>query len=49
MKGQEKENYGDLNSLKKLGDKSKNDYTTDQLIDENFKNKDGESNIEVRK
>lgn len=29
--------------------KSKNDYTTDQLIDENLKNIDGESNIEVRK
>lgn len=29
--------------------KSKNDYTTDQLIDENLKNKDGESNLEVRK
>lgn len=29
--------------------KSENDYTTDQLLDENFKNKDGESNLEVRK
>ncbi len=28
---------------------SKNDYTTDQLLDENLKNKDGESNLEVRK
>lgn len=36
-------------SLKELGTKSKNDYTTDQLIDENLKNKDGESNLEVRK
>ena len=26
-----------------------NDYTTEQLLDENFKNLDGESNIEVRK
>lgn len=29
--------------------RSKNDYTTDQLLDENLKNKDGESNLEVRK
>ena len=29
--------------------KSKNDYTTDQLLDENLRNKDGESNLEVRK
>lgn len=29
--------------------KSKNDYTTDQLLDERLKNKDGESNLEVRK
>ena len=40
---------GDLVTLKELGSKSKNDYTTDQLIDENFKNKDGESNLDVRK
>ncbi len=31
-----------------MGKKSKNDYTTDQLLDENLKNKDGESNLEVR-
>lgn len=43
------ENYGDLVTLRELGMKSKNDYTTDQLIDENLKNKDGESNLEVRK
>lgn len=29
--------------------KSKNDYITDQLLDENLRNKDGESNLEVRK
>lgn len=49
MKDQEKENYGDLATLKELGMKSKNDYTTDQLLDENLRNKDGESNLEVRK
>lgn len=49
MKDQEKENYGDLDTLKELGKRSKNDYTTDQLLDENLKNKDGESNFEVRK
>lgn len=31
-----------------MAKKSKNDYTTDQLLDENLKNKDGESNLEVR-
>lgn len=40
---------GDLATLKKLGKHSKNDYTTDQLLDETLKNKDGESNLEVRK
>lgn len=44
-----KENYGDLESLKKLGEGKTRDYTTEQLLDENLKNKDGESNLEVRK
>ena len=48
MKDWESENYGDLIALRELGKDSKIDYTTAQLIDENFKNKDGESNIEVR-
>lgn len=49
MKDWESESYGDLLALKELGMKSKNDYTTDQLMYENLKNKDGESNLEVRK
>lgn len=44
-----KENYGDLEALKKLGEGKTRDYTTEQLLDENLKNKDGESNLEVRK
>ena len=42
-------NCGDLIALKKLGEGKKNDFTTEQLLDENLKNIDGESNIEVRK
>lgn len=42
-------NYGDLVALKKLGEGKNNDYTTEQLLDENLKNIDGESNLEVRK
>lgn len=42
-------NYGDLKALKELGNGKKNDFTTEQLLDENFKNIDGESNLEVRK
>ena len=40
---------GDLKELEKLGQNKKNDYTTEQLLDENLKNKDGESAKEVRK
>ena len=42
-------NYGDLEALKKLGNGKKNDFTTEQLLDENLKNIAGESNLEVRK
>ena len=40
--------YGDLKALKDLGNGKKNDFTTEQLLDENLKNVDGESNLEVR-
>lgn len=43
----EKENYGDLESLKLLGKNKKYPYTTEQLLDENLKNLDGESRAEV--
>lgn len=32
-----------------MGENKANDYTTEQLLDENLKNIDGESNLEVRK
>ena len=48
MKDLEKENCGNLEALKKLGESKKNDYTTEQLLDENLKNDGGESNLEVR-
>ena len=35
--------------MKKLEEKMQYDYTVEQLLDENLKNVDGESNIEVRK
>ena len=38
MKG----NYGNLKTLEKLGINRKNDFTTEQLLDENLKNKGGE-------
>lgn len=44
-----KENYGDLETLEVLGKESKNNLTVDQLLNPLLKNKDGESNIEVRK
>lgn len=34
--------------MKKLGESKTNNYTTEQLLDENLKNIDGESNLEVR-
>lgn len=40
---------GDLKLLLKLGTKRKYSYTVEQLIDENLKNKDGESRKEVTK
>lgn len=40
---------GDLNQLLKLGKKRKYSYTIEQLIDENLKNKNGESRKEVTK
>ena len=39
---------GDLIELSKLGESKKNSYTTEQLLDENLKNKDGESRKEVQ-
>lgn len=42
-----KENYGNLEKLKKLGEGKKNSFTTEQLLDENLKNIDGESRKEV--
>lgn len=42
-----KENCGDLNKLKELGKDKKNSYTTEQLLDENLKNIDGENRLEV--
>jgi len=43
------ENYGDLKELEKLGKSKNNSFTTEQLLDENLKNKDGESRKEVAK
>ncbi len=34
--------------LKNYGQDKKNDYTTEQLLDENLKNINGESNVEVK-
>ena len=42
-----RENYGNLITLKELGKGRSNSFTTDQLLDENFKNFDGESRKEV--
>ena len=42
-----KENYGNLITLKELGKGRSNSFTTDQLLDENLKNTDGESRKEV--
>ena len=44
-----KENYGNLEALKKLEEGRKNTFTTEQLIDENLKNVDGENRKEVTK
>ena len=42
-----KENYGNLITLKELGKGKSNSFTTDQLLDENLKNIEGESRKEV--
>lgn len=42
-----KENYGNLKTLEKMGINKKNDFTTEQLLDENLKNNGGESRKEV--
>lgn len=42
-----KENCGDIKALEELGKNKKNSYTTEQLIDKNFKNTGGENRIEV--
>jgi len=42
-----KENYGNLESLKELGKNKANSFTTEQLLDENLKNLEGENRIEV--
>ncbi|MBO5142905.1 MAG: histidine phosphatase family protein [Clostridia bacterium] len=39
---------GDLKELEKLGINKKDNFTTEQLVNPNFKNKDGECNLEVR-
>lgn len=44
----EKENCGDLFALVELSKNKKNNFTVEQLLDENLKNLNGESNIEVR-
>lgn len=42
-----KENYGNLKTLEKMGINKENDFTTEQLLDENLKNNGGESRKEV--
>lgn len=42
-----KENCGNLESLKDLGKNKQESFTTEQLLDENLKNIEGESRIEV--
>lgn len=44
-----KENYGNLDAFKKLGEGKKLSFTKEQLIDKDLKNIDGESNKEVEK
>jgi len=44
-----KENYGDLEALKKLGKEKKHTFTEEQLCNENLKNIGGESCKEVQK
>ena len=42
-----KESYGDLKKLEELGKIKQNSFTVEQLLDEQLKNVDGESRIEV--
>lgn len=42
-----KENYGNLETLKKLGEGKRLSFTKEQLIDKELKNVEGESNKEV--
>ena len=42
-----KESYGDLTKLEELGKGKRNSFTTEQLINENLKNVEGESRKEV--
>lgn len=42
-----KESCGDLKKLEELGKIKQNSFTVEQLLDEQFKNTDGESRIEV--
>ena len=42
-----KENCGDLKKLEELGKIKQNSFTVEQLLDEQLKNVDGESRIEV--
>ncbi len=49
MKDLVKEDYGDLATLEILGKNLKNKFTVEQLLNPNLKNKEGESNLEVRK
>ncbi|MBQ9313730.1 MAG: histidine phosphatase family protein [Clostridia bacterium] len=44
-----KENCGNLNNLKQLEKLFDNSFSKEQLLNENLKNNEGESNIEVRK
>lgn len=47
MKASMKESFGDITKLRELGKNKKNDFTTEQLLDENLKNLGGESRKEV--
>lgn len=42
-----KENYGNLEELKILGESKNNTYTIEQMLDENLKTSDGENRKEV--
>ena len=44
-----KESYGDLKKLEEFGKIKQNSFTIEQLLDEQLKNVDGESRMEVTK